>query len=184
MRVEEIVPHDCSFMALLNRRVDYALLILSYLRHTPGGGCARAIAGRFGLSRAFVANILKRLCRTEFVSSERGVKGGYALRDGAERRTLAGLMDALDDRFHLAECNRETPDACCSLFAGCPVKGPIAEVDRRIRAVLGQTTLAELLAPPCDGGPVRVELETSRCGVAYESDAPARTVLAGASGLE
>jgi Rrf2 family protein len=145
-------------MALLNRKVDYALLILSYLRASPEGGCARAIADRFGLGRPFVANILKRLCRCEFVTSARGAKGGYVLGERATGRTLADLMDALDDRFHLAECNQESPDECCSLFAVCPVKGPVAEVDRRIRALLGEVTLAELL-----GGEVRVELGTSRC---------------------
>jgi DNA-binding IscR family transcriptional regulator len=97
-------------MALLNRKVDYALLILSYLHHTPEGGCARALAGRFGLSRAFVANILKALCRKGFVASHRGVKGGYLLRPEAGGRTLAELMDSLGDPFSLAECNREAPD--------------------------------------------------------------------------
>src|SRR5712664_801549 len=108
-------------MALLNRKVDYALLILSYVRHTPEGGCARAVALRFGLSRPFVANILKTLCRKEFVDSHRGVKGGYLLRAEAAGRTLADLMDALGDTFHLAECNRDTPAECCSLFDACPI---------------------------------------------------------------
>ena len=131
-------------MPLLNRKVDYALVILSYLHHNPEGGCARAIAGRFGLSRAFVANILKSLCREGFVASHRGIKGGYVLHADTMARNLADLMDALDDRFHLAECNREVPEECCPLFDGCPVKGPVAEVNRRIREVLGATTLAEL----------------------------------------
>ena len=131
-------------MALLNRKVDYALLILSYLRHTPEGGCARAIAGRFGLSRPFIANILKTLCQKGFVASHRGVKGGYALLAEASTRTLADLMDCLGDTFHLAECNRATPDACCVLFAACPVKGPVAEVHRRVRDMLAAVTLAEI----------------------------------------
>jgi Rrf2 family protein len=149
-------------MTLLNRKVDYALLVLSYLHHTPEGGCARAIAGRFGLSRAFVANILKTLCQREFVASHRGVKGGYLLRPEASARTLAELMDALNDTFYLAECNRDAPDECCALFAVCPVKGPIAEVHRRIREVLGKVTLAELFGR-AGGAEERVVLETSRC---------------------
>ena len=147
-------------MALLNRKVDYALLILSYLRHTPQGGCARAIAGRFGLSRPFVANILKALCRKGFVASHRGVKGGYVLRTEAAERTLADLMDCLGDTFYLAECNRETPDECCVLFASCPVKGPVAEVHRRVRDVLAGVTLAELFGQP-EGE--LLEVGTSRC---------------------
>jgi Rrf2 family protein len=131
-------------MALLNRKVDYALLILSYLHHHPDGSSARVVAERFGLSGGFVANILKRLCRQGFVGSHRGIKGGYTLYPIALSSSLAELMDALDDRFHLAECNREASGDCCPLSEGCPVKGPIAEVNRRLRAVLGEVTLAEL----------------------------------------
>jgi Rrf2 family protein len=150
-------------MALLNRKVDYALLILSYLHHTPEGGCARAVAGRFGLSRPFVANILKVLARKGFVDSHRGVKGGYLLRPEAARRTLADLMDALGDTFHLAECNREAPDECCPLYASCPVKGPVAEVHRRVRELLGSITLAEIFGQGQGGTVAFVELETLRC---------------------
>ncbi len=150
-------------MALLNRKVDYALLILSYLRHTPRGGCARAVAQRFGLSRPFVANILKTLCRCGFVDSHRGVKGGYLLRAEAAGRTLAGLMDALGDTFYLAECNRATPDECCSLFGACPIKGPVAEVHRRVRELLDRITLAEIFSPTPECTVAFVELETSRC---------------------
>jgi Rrf2 family protein len=149
-------------MTLLNRKVDYALLILSYLHHVREGGCARAVAERFGLSRPFVANILKALCQKGFVASHRGVRGGYLLRQGASGKTLADLMDALDEAFYLAECNRESPAECCSFLSVCPVRAPIAEVHARIRAVLGKVTLAELFGAACEGTE-RVELETSRC---------------------
>ena len=45
-------------MTLMTRKVDYALLILSYLDRKVEGGCAREIASRYGLSKGFVANIL------------------------------------------------------------------------------------------------------------------------------
>src|SRR5260221_11481018 len=93
-------------MALMSRKVDYALLILSHLHGKREGACAREIADRFGLSRSFVANILKDICHKGFVTSHRGVKGGYILQRPAEDVSLADLMDALDDRFHLAEINK------------------------------------------------------------------------------
>jgi Rrf2 family protein len=133
-------------MTLLNRKVDYALLILSYLHQRTEGGSAREIADRFELSRAFVANILKLLCGKGFVTSHRGVKGGYVLERSAEEVTLAELMEALDDSFHLAECNKMSaaePDLC-SLTHICPVRNAIGEVHRRIREVLGKVTLAEI----------------------------------------
>ncbi len=140
-------------MTLLNRKVDYALLILSYLHRRAEGGSAREIAARFEMSRAFAANILKLLCGKGFVTSHRGVKGGYILQRPAEEVTLAELMDALDDSFHLAECNKQTPtEAICSLLHVCPVRNAIGEVHQRIRAVLGKVTLAEIFGQPSGDG--------------------------------
>lgn len=131
-------------MPLLNRKVDYALLILCYLHHKSEGGCAREIATRFGLSRPFVANILKDLCQQEYVHSHRGVKGGYVLKPQAGDHTLADLIDALDDSVQLAECNTVPPDGCCDLLDVCPIRTPIGEVHRRIRDVLESVKLADL----------------------------------------
>jgi Rrf2 family protein len=130
-------------MALMSRKVDYALLILSYLDRHAEGGCARAIADRFNLSRGFVANILKQLCRRGFVAGRRGVKGGYLLRRSMAETSLSDLMEALDNAVALAECNGDI----CPLAGLCPVRGPVAEVHRRICAVLRGVTLAELLRP-------------------------------------
>src|SRR3954469_23625648 len=118
-------------MTLLSRKVDYALLILSYLHQHAEGGSAREVAARFGLSKAFVANILKLLCHKGFVVSHRGVKGGYVLQRPAEELRLADLMDALDDSFHLAECNKSGTEDICSLIHVCPLKHAIGEVHSR-----------------------------------------------------
>lgn len=134
----------------MSRKVDYALLILAHLHAQPAGACARAIADHYGLSRSFVANILKEICHRGFVTSHRGVNGGYVLERPTGEISLAELMDALDDPFHLAECSK-TPEECgCTLVNVCPVRGPIAEVHRRIRELLRAVTLAELFAagPP------------------------------------
>jgi len=138
-------------MTLLSRKVDYALLILSYLARQPEGGSARAVAARFGLSPAFVANILKLLCHKGFVASHRGVKGGYVLQRPAEDIRLADLMDALDDSFHLAECNKTRTEDACAHQDVCPLKHAIAEVHQRIREVLRNVTLAELFKPANTG---------------------------------
>jgi Rrf2 family protein len=141
-------------MALLSRKVDYALLILSYLHHRPEGGCARVIADRFGLKKAFTANVLKELCRCKLVRSQRGIHGGYVLARPAAEIQLAELLDLLGEPFYLADCNRTTAGACsageafCNLEASCPVRGAIAEVDRRIRDVLRMVSLADVFRGP------------------------------------
>jgi Rrf2 family cysteine metabolism transcriptional repressor len=135
-------------MPLLTRKVDYAILVLSYLHHHAEGGCAREIADRFRLSRAFVANILKELCQKGFVASHRGVKGGYALLRPADQVSLAEVLDSLEDHpLSLAACNEPPAGDGCTLFADCPVKGPIAEVHQRLRDVLRGVTLGDLFRP-------------------------------------
>ena len=132
-------------MPLLTRKVDYAILVLNYLHHHAEGGCAREIADRFHISRAFVANILKELCQKGFVVSHRGVKGGYALLRPAGEVSLAEVLDALEDHpLSLAACNETPAGDGCSLYADCPVKGPIAEVHQRLRDVLRGVSLQEL----------------------------------------
>jgi Rrf2 family protein len=131
----------------MSRKVDYALLILSYLDQKREGGCAREIADRYGLSKGFVANILKLLCHKGFVTSHRGVKGGYVLHRPAEEVNLAELMEALDEAFNLAECTRSPASEQCTIASLCPVRGAIADVHRRIRDLLRGVTLADVFRP-------------------------------------
>lgn len=144
-------------MTLLSRKADYALLILSHLDGNPAGGNARVIAARFEISRPFVANILKELCHKGFVTSHRGVKGGYVLARLPAEVTLAELLEAIDEGFRLAVCAEEAPGACC-LSSVCTVQGPIAEVHRRMLAVLQHVTLADIFRPAVPGTPSTVAL--------------------------
>jgi len=148
-------------MPLLSRKVDYALLILSYLHHRPEGGCAREIAARFSLSRAFVANILKLLCHKAVVTSHRGVKGGYLLRRPADQLCLGELMEMLDDPFRLVECNRDGAAEACALTESCPVRNALAEVHQRVLGLLRGVTLADLFRPAPTPSETQFGLEVS-----------------------
>lgn len=133
-------------MTLLSRKADYALLILSFLHQKPGGGTARAIAEKFGISRPFVANILKELCQNGFVHSHRGVKGGYALARDASTITLAELLESVEDGLRLTMCapGRHPEHENCSLMGMCTIQGPMSEVNHRLLEVLRGVTLADL----------------------------------------
>jgi Rrf2 family protein len=136
-------------VTLLSRKADYALLILSYLHSNQVGGTARAIAEKLGISRPFVANILKELCQNGFVQSHRGVKGGYALAREPGTITLAELLESLEDGLRLAMCNpgSEPEHENCSLVGTCTLKGPIGEVHQRLLEVLRGVTLGQLFDP-------------------------------------
>lgn len=149
-------------MTLLNRKLDYALLILCYLFQHRRGASAREIAEYFGLSRPFLANILKELCQKHAVVSKRGIHGGYMIVDEASEWTLAQLFQALEEPVRLAACNEEPVDSCCQHYAICPIRSPIAEVHRRLSSVLESVTLREIFErstqPP-------LQIDVSRCEI-------------------
>lgn len=138
-------------MPLLNRKVDYAILVLSDLAQHSEAASARELAARFGLSQPFVANILKELCHKGFVASHRGVKGGYTLAAETHAVCLAEFIESLDESFRLAECNRLTN--ACTVADRCPVRGPIAAVHNRIRDVLCAIRLGDLFHPLAERAP-------------------------------
>ena len=134
---------------LLSKKTDYALLILSHLSDRPTGGSAREIADRFSLSKAFLANILKELCQKGFLTSHRGVKGGYVLQRPADRINLAELVESLEDGLKLTSCSNEEDASVheCTLHNMCPIRGPMNEIHRRVFGVLRGVTLAEIFRP-------------------------------------
>ena len=121
-------------MTLLSRKADYAMLIVSYLHARPEGGNARAIAERFGLSRPFVANILKELCHRGYV-----VGGISPL---GQRRTLPTVVD---------RCRRVSGAEAC----GFPQQGRTSQRPRgRETRFPGKAVSARPapLGPVIDGG--------------------------------
>ena len=138
-------------MTVLSRKADYALVILSQLASQRESSTARSIAEKFGLSRAFVANILKELCQGDYVVSQRGVHGGYTLHPDALRKTLAELLAVIQEEFRLTVCTPgDVEHEPCSLENDCPVKGPLNRIQRRLIDVLKSVTLQELFAMPHD----------------------------------
>jgi len=136
---------------LVSKKTDYALLILSHLSERPAGS-AREIADRFGLSKGFLANILKELCQKGFLTSHRGVKGGYSLSRPADRISLAEILAALEDGWKLTSCTGEGEHQAhdCTVYNMCPVRGPLDAIHKAIVGVLKNISLADVLkkTPP------------------------------------
>jgi len=136
-------------MTLLSRKAEYALLILSYLYQKTESSNAREIADQFQLSRAFVANILKELCHAGFVSSTRGMKGGYLLEASVGKVSLAKLLESIQEGFQLTLCSNHGTHAgsACDVESVCTVKAPMHAIHQRILGVLRGVTLAEVFSP-------------------------------------
>lgn len=134
-------------MILISRKVDYGILALCHLAHQPTGSSAREVASRFGISRPFIANILKVLCHQGIVESTRGINGGYRLARPAREILLAQIMSSLDGPFAFMSCaNDSEPPTGCTLTPMCPARSPLKMVHDRIVATISKVTLEDLAA--------------------------------------
>ncbi len=149
-------------MSLISRKVDYAILSLVELTRMGQGASARELAERHGLSKPFVANILKELCQAGLVESQRGVHGGYRLAKPPGEISVRALIAALDGEFQFMACAAEDAEHDCGLVASCPVREPLRRVHDRLLAVLADVSLADLGARDAAGEPALVTLETIR----------------------
>jgi len=145
-------------MALLSRKIDYALVLLVELMNREEGASARELADRFQLSRPFIANILKELCQGGLVESTRGVHGGYRLSVDARDVTVHSLIKLLEGDLHLVACSGEHPESECGLLEVCPVRRPLRRLHEKMVGLLSELTLAELASD--EPALVRLQWET------------------------
>jgi Rrf2 family protein len=126
---------------MLSRKTDYALRALVYLKENPDRRVpTREIAEVVGIPYKFLTQIFLDLVRHGLVVSERGSRGGMALRDKPENISFLRIVEAVEGPFHLHQCLSDQNEECFFKH-GCPLKARLSEIERTTRAILASTTL-------------------------------------------
>ncbi len=103
-----------------------------------------------GLSPAYVAKLLRLLRLSGFVESVRGQEGGYTLARSVNDMYVLDVLAALGGRFYkpgFCDNFSGTGEVCTHTFS-CSIRPLWRRVQTAIDDVLGQTTLADVLAAP------------------------------------
>ncbi|HTN12259.1 MAG TPA: SUF system Fe-S cluster assembly regulator [Acetobacteraceae bacterium] len=132
-------------MLRLSKLTDYAVVVLIRLAEdscepvqtSPG------IALATGVPEPTVAKVLKALGAAQLVTSQRGARGGYRLRQTLDRVTIADVIAAIDGPIALTACV-DGSGGCCDVQNICAVKGRWDLVNDAIRDALTGITLAEM----------------------------------------
>ena len=125
---------------------DFALRTLMRLAGEPKRSFATAeIAAEFGISRNHLAKVIRDLAGSGFITTQRGVGGGFALARPAQSVTLGEVVRALEEE-PLVECFR-ADGGCCLLTARCRLKAKLAVAREAFLRELDTTTLAECAYP-------------------------------------
>ena len=103
---------------------------------------ARDIATSQKISEKYISRLVIDLRKAGLIKSVRGAKGGYTLARFPEDITLLEIVETMEGRTNIVDCVLQ-PDACTKA-GGCAVHQTWAEINRKIREVLGEVTLKDI----------------------------------------
>ena len=126
---------------------DFALRALMRLAGEPDRSFSTsAIAGEFGISRNHLSKVVRDLANSGFITTQRGIGGGFALARPPQAITLGEVVRALEGTSALVECFRQDGGSCV-LTPRCRLKGRLAAAREAFLRELDKTTLADCAYP-------------------------------------
>jgi Rrf2 family transcriptional regulator, nitric oxide-sensitive transcriptional repressor len=127
---------------------DFALRALMRLAGEPTRSFATGeIAAEFGISRNHLAKVVRDLADGGFISTQRGVGGGFTLARSPQTITLGEIVRTLEGGHPLVECFRDDGGSC-ALTPRCRLKAKLASAREAFMRELDAVTLAECAYPP------------------------------------
>jgi Rrf2 family transcriptional regulator, nitric oxide-sensitive transcriptional repressor len=135
---------------------DFALRALMRLAGEPMRSFATSeIAAEFKISRNHLAKVVRDLADGGFITTRRGVGGGFSLARSPQSITIGEVVRVLEARHALVECFR-SDGGNCRLTPNCRLKARIAAAREAFMRELDGTTLAECAYPARASAPTQV----------------------------
>jgi Rrf2 family protein len=142
-----IILMDYDGMICLSQTTGYAVRALVCLDEQGGRAClTRDIARCAGIPKPYLARIVNDLTHKELLTTKRGYRGGIALARPAGEISLLQVVEAIEGPDWIAPCLLGLND--CTTHTLCPVHGVWQRISKQIKAMLGRTTVADVMASP------------------------------------
>lgn len=151
-------------MRTLSSKTRYAVRALLYLSRHPGSPAVliSELAQAEAIPKKFLEAILLDLNNAGILESKRGRGGGYRLKRSPEQITVAELVQLFDGPLGQLPCLNDAPSTCseCEDAETCGLRATFIDVEKQTLAVLGNTTVADLVKK-------ETELEGQKRGLMY-----------------
>jgi Rrf2 family protein len=133
-------------MLHFNKKTEYALLALEMMAKNPEvKATARNIAEAHKIPYPVMAKVMQKMSGKGLIKSVQGTKGGYILAKKPGEISVENIVHIFEGPVAVAECFKEEKISCPQ-WDGCIIKGPFSELNRKIHALLAQTTVGGLVA--------------------------------------
>lgn len=127
---------------------DFGLRTLMRLAGSPGRlFTTDEISAEFAISKNHLAKVIQELSRAGYISTRRGMGGGFKLAVEPCSVTIGDIVRKLEDRHAMVECFRADGGGC-TLTPRCRLKGKLAAAREAFLKELDATTLQDCVYLP------------------------------------
>lgn len=131
-------------MIKINRRVEYALMVLKLMKEKDLSELtsAREVCDRFETPFDTTAKVMQLMSTAGILHSQKGVKGGYTLARDLSQVSYMELAQLIEGKSFMMDCH-EGP---CDLYHKCNISQPIKRLNDYLIGIFNSLSLNELLA--------------------------------------
>ncbi|MCA9119456.1 MAG: Rrf2 family transcriptional regulator [Planctomycetaceae bacterium] len=131
---------------MISQTAEYALRAVVYLADQEGAPRTNVqIAEATQVPTGYLAKVMQGLSRARIVNSQRGLNGGFTLKQLPTELTVLEVINAIDPIRRIHECPLGLPSHGKSL---CPLHQRIDNAAASVEAAFGDTTITDLLDVP------------------------------------
>lgn len=134
---------------MISQTAEYALRAVVCLAENAGQGqTTEQIAKATHIPAPYLSKVLQQLGKARIVQSQRGLGGGFSLRQTSSNITVLDVVNAVDPIERITECPLGL-DAHANRL--CALHRRLDEANALVERAFEQTSIADLLADPKAG---------------------------------
>ena len=132
-------------MLKITKKVEYALIAIKFMskRDREELTSARELYNNFGMPFDTMAKVLQSMNQAGWLSSVKGIKGGYTLTADLSHISFMDLTRAIEGKEVEGLCMNHK--GMCEMHNTCNIVTPVTNLHRHVLAFLEQLNLSELL---------------------------------------
>jgi Rrf2 family protein len=130
-------------MIKMNKKVEYALMVLKHLRNhqTHDLTTAREISDLYQIPFDTTAKVMQQLNTAGWLISLKGVKGGYCLAQDLNQVTLVDVVELIEQKSFGTTCEHGP----CELIETCNITTPYKKIHEYIEMMFRTIPLEQIL---------------------------------------
>lgn len=133
-------------MIKINRKVEYALMVLKHLSEDNSGEVltAREISKRYKIPFDTTSKVMQTMNAHGILTSNKGVNGGYFLNRPLYEISFLKLSEIIEGKVLDTKCDGKTD---CELVKSCNIITPVQKINFQVNNFLKNLNLFDLLYP-------------------------------------